>query len=251
MHVGSVLLFEGDAARVRRPRRADRAAAARSFPATARSSPSRRSCRAGRCGSTTRTSTPATTCATPRCRAPAGEAELRRLAGRVFAQRLDRAKPLWEIWLVDRVGDDRFALIAKTHHCLVDGVSGVDIATVLFDLDARPAARSPTRSRGSRGPSRAPAKLLADALVERAHTPLEFAGAAVDAVVHPRHAAMRGADRGRRAGGDRAGGARRRAGARRSTSGSARTGASRGSTPTWRRSRRSRTRSAGRSTTSC
>ena len=69
---------------------------------------------------------------------PAGEPELRRLAGRIFAQRLDRSKPLWELWLVDRVGDDRFALISKTHHCLVDGVSGVDIATVLFDLDPDP-----------------------------------------------------------------------------------------------------------------
>src|SRR4051794_25988435 len=51
--------------------------------------------------------------------APAGEDELRRLAGRVFSQQLDREKPLWEIWLVDQVADDRFALICKTHHALV------------------------------------------------------------------------------------------------------------------------------------
>ena len=61
-----------------------------------------------------------------------------RLAGRVFSQQLDRSKPLWEIWLVDRVGDDRFALICKTHHALVDGISGVDIMTVLFDLEPDP-----------------------------------------------------------------------------------------------------------------
>ena len=67
--------------------------------------------------------------------APAGEEELRRLAGRVFAQGLDRSKPLWELWLVDRVGEGSFALISKTHHALVDGVSGVDISTVLFDLE--------------------------------------------------------------------------------------------------------------------
>src|SRR4051812_47475738 len=66
--------------------------------------------------------------------APAGEEELRRLAGRVFSQQLDRSKPLWEIWMVDRVGEDGFALVCKTHHALVDGVSGVDITTVLFDL---------------------------------------------------------------------------------------------------------------------
>jgi len=122
---------------------------------------------------------------------PEGEPELRRLAGRIFAQRLDRAKPLWELWLVDRVGDDRFAMITKTHHCLVDGVSGVDIATVLFDLDADPPPQ-PDPEPWSPRPEPSAAKLLADALVERAHTPLEFAGAAVDAVVHPRHAAMAG-----------------------------------------------------------
>ena len=122
---------------------------------------------------------------------PAGEPELRRLAGRIFAQRLDRAKPLWELWLVDRVGDDRFAMITKTHHCLVDGVSGVDIATVLFDLDADPPPQ-PDPEPWSPRPEPSAAKLLADALVERAHTPIEFAGAAVDAVVHPRHAAMAG-----------------------------------------------------------
>src|SRR3954451_15428865 len=70
--------------------------------------------------------------------APAGEEELRRLAGRVFSQPLDRAKPLWEIWLVEQVGDDAFALVSKTHHALVDGVSGVDLTTVLFDLEADP-----------------------------------------------------------------------------------------------------------------
>ena len=59
--------------------------------------------------------------------------------GRIFSQRLDRSKPLWEIWLVQGLEDNRFALISKTHHALVDGVSGVDIATVLFDLQPVPA----------------------------------------------------------------------------------------------------------------
>src|ERR1035438_6123209 len=58
---------------------------------------------------------------------PADDAALKRLAGRLFSQRLDRSKPLWEIWLVQSMSRGRFALIAKTHHALVDGVSGVDI----------------------------------------------------------------------------------------------------------------------------
>ena len=161
MHVGSVLVFEGPAPDYDDVRRADRAAGCTSSPATASGSRSRRSGVARPCGSTTRTSTWATTCATPRCRRPAGEDELRRLAGRVFSQQLDREKPLWEIWLVDEVADDRFALICKTHHALVDGISGVDIMTVLFDLEPGPAGARARAGVGRRGRCRARAELLA------------------------------------------------------------------------------------------
>lgn len=71
--------------------------------------------------------------------APGGEDELRRLAARVFSQQLDRTKPLWELWLVEGLKKKQFAIISKTHHALVDGVSGVDIATVLFDVEPVPA----------------------------------------------------------------------------------------------------------------
>ena len=57
---------------------------------------------------------------------PGSEEQLRLLAGRIFSQQLDRSKPLWEVWLVEQVGSDRFALVNKTHHALVDGISGVD-----------------------------------------------------------------------------------------------------------------------------
>ena len=70
--------------------------------------------------------------------APGGEDQLRSLAGRVFSQQLDRSKPLWELWLVQGLERKRFALISKTHHALVDGVSGVDISTVLFDVKPVP-----------------------------------------------------------------------------------------------------------------
>ena len=56
----------------------------------------------------------------------------------MHSQRLDRAKPLWELWLVQGLEQNRFALISKTHHALVDGVSGVDLMTVLFDLSPVP-----------------------------------------------------------------------------------------------------------------
>ena len=67
--------------------------------------------------------------------APGTEQQLFLLTGRIASQQLDRAKPLWESWLVEGLEGDRFALIFKTHHALVDGVSGVDLATVLLDLE--------------------------------------------------------------------------------------------------------------------
>lgn len=107
--------------------------------------------------------------------APGGEEELRALAGRVFSQQLDRDKPLWELWLVDGVEGDRFAILAKTHHALVDGVSGVDIVTVLFDTQPQPAAPPVPHQRWLPRPVPTQAQLLAEALVERATAPGEVA----------------------------------------------------------------------------
>jgi diacylglycerol O-acyltransferase / wax synthase len=66
---------------------------------------------------------------------PGDTERLLRLAGRIFSQRLDRTKPLWELWMVEGLEDENWALISKTHHALVDGVSGVDLTTMLFDLE--------------------------------------------------------------------------------------------------------------------
>ena len=65
---------------------------------------------------------------------PGDEPELRALAGRLFSQRLDRTKPLWEVWVVEGLPRKRWALISKVHHCLVDGVSGVELMSTLLDL---------------------------------------------------------------------------------------------------------------------
>ena len=66
---------------------------------------------------------------------PGDDAELCALMARLMSQRLDRLRPLWEIWLVEGLADDRWALITKVHHCMVDGVSGVDLLTVVLDID--------------------------------------------------------------------------------------------------------------------
>ncbi len=69
---------------------------------------------------------------------PGSEEQLFLLASRIASQQLDRSKPLWENWLVEGLQDGSFALISKTHHALVDGISGVDLASVLFDVEREP-----------------------------------------------------------------------------------------------------------------
>jgi diacylglycerol O-acyltransferase len=105
---------------------------------------------------------------------PEDETELKQLAGRIFSQRLDRSKPLWELWLVAHMAGERFAVIAKTHHALVDGISGVDITTVLFDAAPEPTGTPRPPVPWVARPLPGPAKLLADALVERSTAPAEM-----------------------------------------------------------------------------
>jgi len=65
---------------------------------------------------------------------PGSDQQLKLLAGRIVSQQLDRAKPLWELWVVEGLEQDRFAVIAKIHHCMIDGVSGVDLSTILLNV---------------------------------------------------------------------------------------------------------------------
>jgi len=107
--------------------------------------------------------------------APGSEEELRALAGRVFSQQLDRDKPLWEIWLAEGMEGGRFALLGKTHHALVDGISGMDIVSVLFDASPEPAAPPDPGDRWLPRPLPSRVQLLGEALVERATAPGELA----------------------------------------------------------------------------
>jgi diacylglycerol O-acyltransferase len=121
---------------------------------------------------------------------PGGDQQLKRLCGRIFSQALDRSRPMWELWLVEGLADDRFALLTKTHHALVDGISGVDIVTVLFDASPEPAAVPPERERVPR-PLPTDAQLLADALLERATAPAEIMRSFRAALRGPRQVAAK------------------------------------------------------------
>lgn len=65
---------------------------------------------------------------------PGSEGQLKQTAGRIVSTPLDRSKPLWELWVIEGVDDDRFALVAKIHHCMIDGISGVDLTTILLNI---------------------------------------------------------------------------------------------------------------------
>jgi diacylglycerol O-acyltransferase / wax synthase len=105
---------------------------------------------------------------------PGSEEQLRNLAARIFSQQLDRSKPLWEMWLAEGLEDERFAIIGKSHHAVVDGVSGVDITWVLFDTAPEPAGSPEPGPEWLPRPEPSDTKLLADTLVERATSPAEI-----------------------------------------------------------------------------
>lgn len=107
--------------------------------------------------------------------APGSEQQLRKLAARIFSQQLDRSKPLWELWLVEGLKGGRFAVVGKSHHCLVDGVSGVDITTVLYDLEREPPSPLAEPDPWIPEPEPSDTELLAAAVLERTTRPYEVA----------------------------------------------------------------------------
>src|SRR3954471_21164069 len=116
---------------------------------------------------------------------PGTEEQLRALAARIHSQRLDRAKPLWETWLVQGLENGRFALISKSHHALVDGVSGVDLMTVLFDATPVPQIAPHEGEPWGGQPEPSGVELAARGVKGLLRLPFEMAGGAMAAATHP------------------------------------------------------------------
>ena len=119
--------------------------------------------------------------------APGGDAELRTLVGRVMSQQLDRHRPLWEIWIAEGLPDGCWAMISKIHHCMVDGVAGTDLLSVLLDHEREPSSPPPDRWRPEPCPSGA--RLVASALATRALSPDQVAQTTAAALRAPRRLA--------------------------------------------------------------
>src|SRR3954466_2940118 len=116
--------------------------------------------------------------------APGSEEQLRRMVGRIFSQQLDRSKPLWELWLVQGLTRKRFAVLTKTHHAVVDGVSGVDIATLLFDTKPVPDPAEPDEA-WTPSPEPSSTTLLARGVEDLVRAPVRAVRRLEQVVEHP------------------------------------------------------------------
>jgi len=114
---------------------------------------------------------------------PGDERVLKRLVGRIMSQPLDRGRPLWEMWFVEGLDGDRMAIISKTHHCMIDGLSGADLISVLLDAVPNAEPEQPLHWRPRPEPS--PSELAFDAVRRRITQPIDALQAAVDAARKP------------------------------------------------------------------
>jgi diacylglycerol O-acyltransferase len=106
----------------------------------------------------------------------ADRASLAELAGSVLSTPLGRERPLWELWIADRLDDGRIGIVGKAHHCMVDGIAAVELATVLLDAEPERPPDPPDEWEPAESPGQA--KLLLDGLVDRARDQLALAGSA-------------------------------------------------------------------------
>jgi WS/DGAT/MGAT family acyltransferase len=109
---------------------------------------------------------------------PGNEKQLKDLSARILSQQLDRGKPLWEVWIVEGLEGGRFAMIVKTHHCVVDGISGVGLMSVLLNPTADDSIQPPPEWRPRPAPSGA--ELMRDALLHRVAQGAQIGRAARD-----------------------------------------------------------------------
>jgi WS/DGAT/MGAT family acyltransferase len=98
---------------------------------------------------------------------PGNARQVKRLAARILSQPLNRARPLWEMWFVEGLADERFALVVKAHHCMVDGIAGADLLAALMAVDDRDAAAA-AAARWRPRPHPSALELIADEIGRRA-----------------------------------------------------------------------------------
>ena len=123
--------------------------------------------------------------------APGRWEQLQDLTARIFSQQLDRSKPLWEMWLIEGLERGGFALITKTHHSLIDGIAGVDLATVLFDISPDPPPVTNSGRPWQPHPEPGTPHLVAAGLAGAVRAGVALAEGTLDALAHPERALSR------------------------------------------------------------
>jgi WS/DGAT/MGAT family acyltransferase len=119
--------------------------------------------------------------------APGGEADLLEWLADFWSHRLDRSRPLWELVLLEGLAGERWALVTKTHHCLVDGMSGVDVTNLLLDATPEPPPGPDVSERTvATGADPAPRSRVVAAAGAAVTLPVSIARAGADLVTHPR-----------------------------------------------------------------
>ncbi len=99
-----------------------------------------------------------------RPRGPVDDARLAQIAAKLFAPAMDRSRPLWDVTLIEGLTDGRSALLARAHHCMVDGVSGVELLVALLDLAPTPREVEPPAEPWTPQPTPAPAEMMSEAV---------------------------------------------------------------------------------------
>jgi len=124
---------------------------------------------------------------------PGDDRRLKRLVGRIMSEKLDRTKPMWELWFVEGLEDDRFAVISKVHHCLIDGISGVALLGAYMGFDAEYEVDA-TDHRWIPRPAPGPLGLLGAELTRRAGIPFKMMRQGTGWIQHPLESSRRAMD---------------------------------------------------------
>ena len=122
---------------------------------------------------------------------PGDDDQLARLAGELWGSPLSRTKPLWDLFLIEDLSGDRTALLAKVHHCMIDGVSGIELLMAALDVDPEPPPPQSEEPPYDPDPIPAPQTRLIDALFHQVDQAVQTFADFQQSLLNPRRRLQR------------------------------------------------------------